>query len=166
MPDTQLEGHLSLLSLHCRWKGDVDPLAVLHCTLHSNWPRLNFLGLQWFKAAGFEDVHFKPIGPEWFQGERSHGLVIGCSVTGKKRQVCAGGYWQTVNYRIIISSRSTGQMKHQLLPTSLTWPLVFWIKTEKNLLIANLMISRNAACMLDLSNWQWQRCQVELWSSC
>jgi MPBQ/MSBQ methyltransferase len=38
----------------------------------------------WFKAAGFEDVKIKRIGPTWYRGVRRHGLIMGCSVTGVK----------------------------------------------------------------------------------
>ena len=44
-------------------------------------------GLQWFKAAGFEDVQIKRIGPKWYRGVRRHGLIMGCSVTGRKKRV-------------------------------------------------------------------------------
>ena len=40
--------------------------------------------LEWFAAAGFEDVQLKRIGPKWYRGERGHGLIMGCSVTGVK----------------------------------------------------------------------------------
>lgn len=40
--------------------------------------------LQWFKAAGFSDVEIKRIGPKWYRGARQHGLIMGCSVTGRK----------------------------------------------------------------------------------
>ena len=43
--------------------------------------------LQWFKAAGFQDVKIKRIGPSWYRGVRRHGLIMGCSVTGVKAQV-------------------------------------------------------------------------------
>lgn len=43
--------------------------------------------VQWFRAAGFEDVQIKRIGPKWYRGVRRHGLIMGCSVTGKKSQV-------------------------------------------------------------------------------
>lgn len=39
---------------------------------------------QWFKAAGFEDVQLKRIGPSWYRGVRRHGLIMGCSVTARK----------------------------------------------------------------------------------
>jgi MPBQ/MSBQ methyltransferase len=39
----------------------------------------------WFEKAGFEDVKLKRIGPKWYRGVRRHGLIIGCSVTGVKR---------------------------------------------------------------------------------
>ena len=44
--------------------------------------------MQWFTAAGFEDVKIKRIGPKWYRGVRRHGLIMGCSVTGIKRKVC------------------------------------------------------------------------------
>lgn len=40
--------------------------------------------MQWFKAAGFEDVQLKRIGPSWYRGVRRHGLIMGCSVTARK----------------------------------------------------------------------------------
>jgi ubiquinone/menaquinone biosynthesis C-methylase UbiE len=42
----------------------------------------------WFEAAGFEDVQIKRIAPTWYRGVRRHGLIMGCSVTGVKPQVC------------------------------------------------------------------------------
>ena len=53
-------------------------VSRLHC-----W----YFWLQWFKAAGFEDVQIKRIGPKWYRGVRRHGLIMGCSVTGRKTQV-------------------------------------------------------------------------------
>ena len=38
--------------------------------------------LEWFKRAGFENVKLTRIGPKWYRGERGHGLIMGCSVTG------------------------------------------------------------------------------------
>jgi MPBQ/MSBQ methyltransferase len=38
--------------------------------------------LEWFKCAGFENVKLTRIGPKWYRGERGHGLIMGCSVTG------------------------------------------------------------------------------------
>ena len=46
------------------------------------------LGLQWFAAAGFQDIKIKRIGPKWYRGVRRHGLIMGCSVTGIKPKVC------------------------------------------------------------------------------
>lgn len=43
--------------------------------------------LQWFTKAGFEDVKIKRIGPKWYRGVRRHGLIMGCSVTGRKSKV-------------------------------------------------------------------------------
>ena len=43
--------------------------------------------MQWFEAAGFSDVQIKRIGPKWYRGERKHGLIMGCSVTGVKPKV-------------------------------------------------------------------------------
>ena len=40
--------------------------------------------LQWFKRAGFENVKLTRIGPKWYRGERGHGLIMGCSVTGDR----------------------------------------------------------------------------------
>ena len=40
--------------------------------------------IDWFTAAGFSDVKLKRIGPQWYRGERRHGLIMGCSVTGVK----------------------------------------------------------------------------------
>ena len=42
---------------------------------------------QWFTKAGFEDVKIKRIGPKWYRGVRRHGLIMGCSVTGRKSKV-------------------------------------------------------------------------------
>lgn len=41
---------------------------------------------QWFTNAGFSDVRIKRIGPKWYRGVRRHGLIMGCSVTGRKRR--------------------------------------------------------------------------------
>ena len=38
--------------------------------------------LDWFEKAGFQNVKLTRIGPEWYRGERGHGLIMGCSVTG------------------------------------------------------------------------------------
>ena len=43
--------------------------------------------LQWFTKAGFEDVQIKRIGPKWYRGVRRHGLIMGCSVTGRKTKL-------------------------------------------------------------------------------
>ena len=43
--------------------------------------------LDWFTAAGFEDVKITRIGPQWYRGVRRHGLIMGCSVTGRKPKV-------------------------------------------------------------------------------
>ncbi len=40
--------------------------------------------IDWFTAAGFEDVKLTRIGPSWYRGCRKHGLIMGCSVTGIK----------------------------------------------------------------------------------
>ncbi|URD88009.1 37 kDa inner envelope membrane protein [Musa troglodytarum] len=42
--------------------------------------------IEWFKKAGFKDVKLKRIGPKWYRGVRRHGLIMGCSVTGVKRE--------------------------------------------------------------------------------
>ncbi|XP_078180337.1 2-methyl-6-phytyl-1,4-hydroquinone methyltransferase 2, chloroplastic-like [Carex rostrata] len=42
--------------------------------------------IEWFKKAGFKDVKIKRIGPKWYRGVRRHGLIMGCSVTGVKRE--------------------------------------------------------------------------------
>jgi MPBQ/MSBQ methyltransferase len=42
--------------------------------------------IEWFKKAGFRDVKLKRIGPKWYRGVRRHGLIMGCSVTGVKRE--------------------------------------------------------------------------------
>jgi MPBQ/MSBQ methyltransferase len=42
--------------------------------------------IEWFERAGFKDVEVKRIGPKWYRGVRRHGLVIGCSVTGIKKE--------------------------------------------------------------------------------
>lgn len=44
--------------------------------------------MQWFTRAGFKDVQITRIGPKWYRGVRRHGLIMGCSVTGVKPQVC------------------------------------------------------------------------------
>eukprot|EP00271_Cylindrocystis_brebissonii_P015031 TRINITY_DN3693_c0_g1_i1.p1 TRINITY_DN3693_c0_g1~~TRINITY_DN3693_c0_g1_i1.p1 ORF type:complete len:362 (-),score=46.70 TRINITY_DN3693_c0_g1_i1:1334-2419(-) len=40
--------------------------------------------IEWFTKAGFSDVKLKRIGPKWYRGDRRHGLIMGCSVTGVK----------------------------------------------------------------------------------
>ena len=45
---------------------------------------------RWFEAAGFADVRLTRIGPSWYEGERGHGLIMGCSVTGVKPEGAAG----------------------------------------------------------------------------
>lgn len=40
--------------------------------------------IKWFTAAGFTDVKLKRIGPKWYRGDRRHGLIMGCSVSGVK----------------------------------------------------------------------------------
>ncbi|KAG0475439.1 hypothetical protein HPP92_015125 [Vanilla planifolia] len=42
--------------------------------------------IEWFKKAGFKAVKLKRIGPKWYRGVRQHGLIMGCSVTGVKRE--------------------------------------------------------------------------------
>lgn len=42
--------------------------------------------IDWFTQAGFSDVQLKRIGPKWYRGDRRHGLIMGCSVTGVKSQ--------------------------------------------------------------------------------
>lgn len=42
--------------------------------------------IDWFEAAGFVDVQLTRIGPPWYRGVRRHGLIMGCSVTGRKPQ--------------------------------------------------------------------------------
>ncbi|KAL6654126.1 hypothetical protein ACP70R_007591 [Stipagrostis hirtigluma subsp. patula] len=42
--------------------------------------------MEWFERAGFKDVELKRIGPKWYRGVRRHGLVLGCSVTGVKKE--------------------------------------------------------------------------------
>ena len=42
--------------------------------------------IRWFEAAGFDDVKLTRIGPSWYRGVRRHGLIMGCSVTGVKKQ--------------------------------------------------------------------------------
>jgi MPBQ/MSBQ methyltransferase len=44
--------------------------------------------IEWFTKAGFTDVKMTRIGPKWYRGVRRHGLIMGCSVTGVKPQVC------------------------------------------------------------------------------
>ena len=67
--------------------------------VHPTWPISRFFAdawmlfptegeyKHWFEAAGFEDVQIKRIGPKWYRGVRRHGLIMGCSVTGVKREV-------------------------------------------------------------------------------
>lgn len=43
--------------------------------------------MQWFTKAGFTDVKITRIGPKWYRGVRRHGLIMGCSVTGRKIEV-------------------------------------------------------------------------------
>ncbi|KAL4535690.1 hypothetical protein Ndes2437B_g06408 [Nannochloris sp. 'desiccata'] len=40
--------------------------------------------IDWFTAAGFDEVTVHRIGPKWYRGVRRHGLIMGCSVTGVK----------------------------------------------------------------------------------
>lgn len=40
--------------------------------------------IEWFRNAGFKDVQITRIGPWWYHGVRRHGLIMGCSVTGRK----------------------------------------------------------------------------------
>lgn len=40
--------------------------------------------MEWFTKAGFTDVKITRIGPKWYRGVRRHGLIMGCSVTGRK----------------------------------------------------------------------------------
>lgn len=42
--------------------------------------------IDWFTKAGFKDVQLKRIGPKWYRGVRRHGLIMGCSVTGVKKE--------------------------------------------------------------------------------
>jgi MPBQ/MSBQ methyltransferase len=42
--------------------------------------------IDWFTAAGFEEVTVNRIGPKWYRGVRRHGLIMGCSVTGIKKK--------------------------------------------------------------------------------
>eukprot|EP00958_Prasinococcus_capsulatus_P003582 scaffold324_cov394-Prasinococcus_capsulatus_cf.AAC.3 len=37
-----------------------------------------------YKKAGFHKVKLERIGPKWYDGERQHGLIMGCVVTGTK----------------------------------------------------------------------------------
>ena len=46
--------------------------------------------MTWFHAAGFENVTMTRIGPKWYNGERGHGLIMGCSVTGDKPEGAYG----------------------------------------------------------------------------
>jgi MPBQ/MSBQ methyltransferase len=39
---------------------------------------------EWFEKAGFVDVSLTRIGPPWYRGVRRHGLIMGCSVVGRK----------------------------------------------------------------------------------
>eukprot|EP00172_Hildenbrandia_rubra_P003793 Plantae.Rhodophyta-Hildenbrandia_rubra.ctg6553.p1 GENE.Plantae.Rhodophyta-Hildenbrandia_rubra.ctg6553~~Plantae.Rhodophyta-Hildenbrandia_rubra.ctg6553.p1 ORF type:complete len:340 (+),score=39.54 Plantae.Rhodophyta-Hildenbrandia_rubra.ctg6553:164-1183(+) len=40
--------------------------------------------LKWFKSAGFENIQVSYIGPKAYKGVRSHGLIMGLTITGKK----------------------------------------------------------------------------------
>ena len=42
--------------------------------------------IDWVTKAGFTDVKLKRIGPTWYRGDRRHGLIMGCSVTGVKAE--------------------------------------------------------------------------------
>lgn len=71
-------------------------LACLIGPVHPTFPLSRFFAdawmlfpteqeyLDWFTAAGFEDVKITRIGPKWYRGVRRHGLIMGCSVTGRK----------------------------------------------------------------------------------
>lgn len=74
-------------------------LACLIGPVHPTFPLSRFFAdawmlfpteqeyLDWFTAAGFEDVKITRIGPKWYRGVRRHGLIMGCSVTGRKSKV-------------------------------------------------------------------------------
>jgi MPBQ/MSBQ methyltransferase len=74
-------------------------IACLIGPVHPTWPVSRFFAdawmlfpteeeyMQWFAAAGFDNVQIKRIGPKWYRGVRRHGLIMGCSVTGTKRKV-------------------------------------------------------------------------------
>ena len=49
--------------------------------------------LEWFSNAGFEDIKITRIGPWWYKGVRRHGLIMGCSVTGRKPQAGPSYYY-------------------------------------------------------------------------
>mmetsp|Transcript_20467 Transcript_20467/g.56542 ORF Transcript_20467/g.56542 Transcript_20467/m.56542 type:complete len:138 (-) Transcript_20467:91-504(-) len=59
------------------------PISKFFADLWMLFPREDEY-LEWFRKAGFEDVSIKRIGPWWYHGVRRHGLIMGCSVTGRK----------------------------------------------------------------------------------
>jgi MPBQ/MSBQ methyltransferase len=77
-------------------------IACLIGPVHPSWPISRYFAdawmlfptedeyVQWFTAAGFDNVELKRIGPQWYRGVRRHGLIMGCSVTGIKRKVSSG----------------------------------------------------------------------------
>lgn len=38
----------------------------------------------WFSKAGFTDIKIHQVTPEWYNGDRSHGLIMGCAIVGTK----------------------------------------------------------------------------------
>lgn len=38
----------------------------------------------WFTKAGFTDIKIHQVTPDWYNGDRSHGLIMGCAVVGTK----------------------------------------------------------------------------------
>ena len=100
--------------------------------------------LEWFEKAGFENVTMTRIGPKWYQGERGHGLIMGCSVTGDKpvdqkgaseltgtvdelREDTTGGIDVGVIFRSFLGS--IGGLYYFLLP------IYMWLKYHGSILL-------------------------------
>lgn len=43
----------------------------------------------WFKEAGFENVRVHQVTPSWYEGDRAHGLIMGCVAVGDKPAAAA-----------------------------------------------------------------------------
>ncbi len=72
---------------HASMPSDIGRTIVSNVHARLWGQRHEFDVLQWFTKAGFEDVQIKRIGPKWYRGVRRHGLIMGCSVTGRKTKV-------------------------------------------------------------------------------